>query len=477
MTRLRLSLLALVLVAATACGAIKDAMNAHVDVVARAGNQELSVEQLAKLMAESQVQLRPDVARTIAQLWVNYQLLGQAGAAGDTLGTVEAANMGMWSTIEQLRLTALYDAHAAAVARPDSSKYRAAYEAGELLGAAHILLTKQPEGLGTAANDSIKRAAEEIARTVTSATFARVARARSQDPGSKDRGGDYGVFPRGTMVPAFEVGIMSVAPGAITGVVETEFGYHIIRRSSWDEVKAQFSETYAGMLQQRAESTFFAGAEEGANIEVKSNAARIVKAIAEDVDAYRGDRTTIATSRRGDLSAGRMAMWIGAFPAQSQIRPQLMEAPDSLIPQFVLNIMRNELLLKRADSLNIKADSTTMTQARAAFWQAVSGSMNGLGVAPSQLADTVDNVKAREAFAANRVNAYLSSLMKAQVEFIEVPEQVAIVLRDRYESRVVPAGLDRALAEATRMRAVADSAASATQPPSAVPMPAPTKTP
>jgi hypothetical protein len=279
------------------------------------------------------------------------------------------------------------------------------------------------------------------------------------------------------MVAPFEAAILSVAPGAITGVVETEFGYHIIRRSSWDEVKTQFSEAYAGMQQQRAESTFFAGAEEGANIEVKSNAARIVKAIAEDVDAYRGDRTTIATSRRGDLSAGRMAMWVGAFPAQSQIRPQLMEAPDSLIPQFVLNIMRNELLLKRADSLKIVADSTTMSQARAAFWQAVSGSMNGLGVAPSQLADTTDDVRAREAFAANRVNAYLASLMKSQVEFIEVPEQIAIVLRDRYESRVVPAGLDRALAEATRLRAAADSTASATQPPSAVPMPTPTPNP
>lgn len=474
MTRLRLSLLAVVLTAATACGAIKDAMTSHVDVVARAGSQELTVTELADMMAGTpQVPIRADVARTIAQMWVNYQLLGLAAANGDTLGTVELANQGMWSTIEQMRLTQMYEQFARAAAAPDSSKFRAAYEAGELLGAAHILISKQPEGLGTAANDSLRREAEGIARTVTSATFARVARTRSTDPGSKDRGGDYGVFPPGTMVPEFEAGIRSVAPGAITGVVETQFGYHIIRRSTWDEIKTQFAEQYTGRLQQKAESTFFASAEEGQNIQVKSNAARIVKAIAEDIDAYRDDRSTIATSRKVDLSAGRMAQWMAAFPPQSQIRPQLMEAPDSLIPQFVMNIMRNELLLKRADSLNIQPDSATMLEARGAFWSAVTGAMTQLNLAPAQLADTTDSESAREALAANRANTYLRSLVKGEAAFIEVPEQVALVLRDRFEWRVTPAGLERAIAEATKLRAAADSTAAATQPPSAVPMPTP----
>lgn len=477
MTRLRLSLLAVVLTAATACGAIKDAMTAHVDVVARAGSQELTVTQLSQMMANSQAPLRADVARTIAQLWVNYQLLGLAAAQGDTLGTVELANQGMWSTIEQMRLTSLYERHALAAAIPDSSTFRAAYEAGELLGAAHILLSKQPEGLGTAVNDSLRREAEGIARSVTSANFARVASTRSTDPGSKDRGGDYGVFPPGTMVPEFEQGILSVAPGAITGVVETQFGYHIIRRSTWDEVKDQFAEQYASRLAQKAESTFFAGAEEGMNIQVKANAPRIVKAIAEDIDAYRDDRTKIATSRRVDLTAGRMAQWMAAFPPQSQIRPQLMEAPDSLIPQFVMNIMRNELLLRRADSLGIQPDSATMVEARTAFWGAVTGAMGSLNLAPSQLGDSADDESAREALAASRADAYLRSLVQGDVGFVDVPEQVALVLRDRFEWRVVPAGLERALAEATRLRAAADSTAAAAQPPSAVPMPAPTPNP
>lgn len=477
MSRLRFALIAVTLTAVTACGALKDAMTSHVDVVARAGSQELTVAELSDMLANSQVPLRPDVARSIAQLWVNYQLLGQAAAANDTLHTDELADQGMWSAIDQMRLSMMFERYTAEAGRPDSTKFKAAYEAGELLGAAHILLTKQPDGLGTAVNDSIKREAERIARTVTSTTFASVARARSQDPGSKDRGGDYGVFPPGTMVPEFENGIRSVAPGGITGVVETQFGYHIIRRSTWDEVKSQFGEAYVQIAQQKAESTFFAEAEKDANVEVKASAARIVKAIAEDVDAYRTDRTVIATSRRVDLTAGRMAMWVAAFPPQSQIRPQIMEAPDSVIPSFVMNIMRNELLLKQADQQGIAADTARVREARMAFFGAVTGSMNALGIAPAQLADTTEDRRARQAFAGNRVTTFVRSLLRNQVEYVDVPEQVVLVLRDRYEARVVPAGLERALAEATKLRTAADSAAAANEAPSAVPMPTPAPTP
>jgi hypothetical protein len=79
--------------------------------------------------------------------------------------------------------------------------------------------------------------------------------------------------------------------------------------------------------------------------------------------------------------------------------------------------------------------------------------------------------------AGNRVNAFVRSLLGNQVEYVDVPEQVVLVLRDRYEARVVPAGLERALTEATKLRTAADSAAAANEAPSAVPMPSPAPTP
>jgi hypothetical protein len=238
MTRTRLLVVSLVTVlSATSCAAFKDAMTAHVDVVARAGTQELTVSRLAEMMGTSEIPLQPDAARSLAQLWVNYQLVGHAGAQGDSLATVADADAGMWSAFAQLKTRRFFETISADWGNIDSASFEQKYNEGELLAAAHILLAKQPQGLSATANDSIRREADRIAETVTTATFAQVARERSDDPGSKDRGGDYGVFPPGQMVPEFDAGIRSVAPGEITKVVETQYGYHIIRRSTWDEIK------------------------------------------------------------------------------------------------------------------------------------------------------------------------------------------------------------------------------------------------
>jgi len=476
MTRFRplpLVLVATLLVTAS-CAAFKDAMTAHSDVVARAGNQELTIDELAALMASSEMPLRPDAARMLAQIWVNYQLVGQAGAHGDSLATIENADRGMWSAVAQLRTRKYYEIISADWPKPDTSTFEQRYNDGELLAAAHILLTKQPEGFGPTKNDSIRREADRIAATVNARTFARVAQQRSQDPGSKDRGGDYGVFPRGQMVTEFDEGILSVPPGGITKVIETQFGYHVIRRSTWSEIRDQFAEAYTGLLAQRAESTFFEGMERNANIQVRSSAPKVVKAIAEDIDAYRDDRSVIATSRRGNLTAGRMAEWLAAFPPQSQMRGQVLQAPDSLIPQFVKNIMRSELLLKAADSAGVVLDTTETAELRQAFYAGAGRIMRQLELAPDQLATAGESRADRERAAAERVDAYMVKLLKNEGEYIEVPEQMAIVLREDFETRVVTSALDRALAEATRLRAAADSLRAATPtPPSAVPMPTP----
>lgn len=59
--------------------------------------------------------------------------------------------------------------------------------------------------------------------------FAKLARQYSTEPSTRDKGGDLGWFGRGRMVPEFENAAYSLQPGQISAVVQTQFGYHIIK--------------------------------------------------------------------------------------------------------------------------------------------------------------------------------------------------------------------------------------------------------
>lgn len=95
--------------------------------------------------------------------------------------------------------------------------------------ASHILITA-PASASAADREKAKAKAEQLLAEVKKApnTFAEVARKNSQDPGSAEKGGDLDFVTKGAMVKPFEDAMFALKKGEISGVVETEFGYHII---------------------------------------------------------------------------------------------------------------------------------------------------------------------------------------------------------------------------------------------------------
>lgn len=117
------------------------------------------------------------------------------------------------------------------------SQNRQRFQKPELVKASHILIAPAPSDPNIDPNTDPNQAkaqarekAEKLLKQIKSGTgdFAALAKEHSACSSAK-KGGDLGFFPRGEMVPAFDKAAFSLKPGQVSDVVETRFGYHIIK--------------------------------------------------------------------------------------------------------------------------------------------------------------------------------------------------------------------------------------------------------
>jgi len=135
------------------------------------------------------------------------------------------------------------DAHTFYEENPDQ------FQTGDQIHASHILVRTE-ENDSPEVKEKARRKAERLLDRVRSgADFAATARDSSDCP-SAPRGGDLGFFGHGSMVPSFEAVAFALEPGQISDVVQTQFGYHVIRL---EEKKASETIPYDPNLEQQLE--------------------------------------------------------------------------------------------------------------------------------------------------------------------------------------------------------------------------------
>lgn len=95
---------------------------------------------------------------------------------------------------------------------------------------AHILVSVNANA-SQAQHDAAKEKAEQLLQQIRKvpAKFAELAKQNSQDPGSAANGGELGFVGRGMMVKPFEDGVFALKSGEVSGLVKSDFGYHIIK--------------------------------------------------------------------------------------------------------------------------------------------------------------------------------------------------------------------------------------------------------
>jgi len=122
------------------------------------------------------------------------------------------------------------------------------FRTGERVNVRHILLKTTEKSA-----DDIKKieakANDLLKQIKAGGDFAKLAAANSDDPGTKDKGGDYGWMVKGQTVPNFEQAAFSLKKNEISNLVKTEYGFHIIqvldreepKVQSFDDVKAELA--------------------------------------------------------------------------------------------------------------------------------------------------------------------------------------------------------------------------------------------
>jgi peptidyl-prolyl cis-trans isomerase C len=132
---------------------------------------------------------------------------------------------------------------------------------GERIRASHVLIRVSPNASKENRDAALNKIKDVQKQLKGGADFGDLAKKYSEDPGSKDRGGDLGYFSKGDMVPEFEKAAFPLNVGQVSDIVSTDFGYHIIKVSekkaaskfNFDDVKEDLKDY---LFQQRAAKKF-----------------------------------------------------------------------------------------------------------------------------------------------------------------------------------------------------------------------------
>lgn len=217
------------------------------------------------------------------------------------------------------------------------------YEEKEQRRASHILVAVKA-GASEAGKAKSREKAEALLAQVRKSpgSFADLAKKNSDDPGSAPKGGDLGYFSQGMMVKAFEDAVFHLKTNDTSGLVESDFGFHVIRLTGIKPAKVRGVEEVRGQIErelqkQRAGKKFAEAAEAFSNL------------VYEQPDSLKpvADKFKLALQTSG---------WVTRQSAQEQV----LNSPRVLSALFTEDAIKN-----RRNTEAVEASPGTLVSARA----------------------------------------------------------------------------------------------------------------
>ena len=334
-------------------------------VIARFGERTLTAETLARWMVLGQpMPLESDVAEELAIHWLELTVFDARLAAGDSLGgdawrtaMVEAIRDSVIATDRAGRfpdLAARVAAETEQLARTDRARL-----------IAHVL-RRADAGTRAAERELQRLSAERIrARLVAGGTWAE-ANAENEDEASRDNAGVIGIIRGGDLPEPLAGAVTALAPGGVSAIVESGFGFHILHRPRIEgEWRDRLAALVRAELVARADSMTAQSLVDDARVRFPAQNIATVRALAREPwrSAWRPD--TIAVWVDGAVTAGDVARSLAFLPARA--RRALIAADDREVSGFAFDIVVRELLGREAERRGAAPDAGVLAGIEAAF--------------------------------------------------------------------------------------------------------------
>lgn len=439
------------------CKVLQDAFSAHPAAAAQADGQVLTVERLADVA--SRVKGMPLESPNLTQLagaYLNYTLFAMSLAKGQTLKDSAVVARVMWPLVSQMKFEH-YSDKLNAGRTLSAQQVDSAYAAGDLRAFQHILIMV-PANAAPPVVQQKQTQANALWRSLAGnggAHFADVAKHSSEDRASKESGGYLDVGGRGRFVTQFEDAAWQLPPGAMSGVVRSSFGFHIIRRPPLAEIRDTFAAGVQHLQASRSDSTYFAELSKRHHVEILSGAGEAVRSALQDLDAAGRSDKRLATYTGGAFEVKDFVRWL--YSIDPRYAQMMLSANDSQVRILLGELVERTMALREADSSGVQPTDSEWKAIRTQYDSTIAVLERQLNLSGAMLHDSATTADGRARLAMARVNDYFDRVVTGQAQFLPIPPLLAQALREKGDWSIDAAAVQRSVERATALRASADS--------------------
>ena len=423
-----------------------DKFAARSDVAALVGVHELSAARVAEIMGKSGGGPTIQAAEFISNLWLDYSLFAQAVAKNDIKTDSASVEKVLWPTYASARARLWQDSVRARRSTLSPIAVDSAYNGNDARIVQHIIL--MPPGQTVADTATAKKQADDaLAKLRGGADFGQLAAQISGDGSKADQG--YLPFgPRGQFVKEFDDVAWNLKPGEMSGVVKSQFGFHIIRRPTLDEARTRIRTKLGELTGGKTDSLYISELIKGYGIKVASGGPAAMKAAAAYPEDARKSSRTLVSIKGGDLTMADFVKWTAMFPLQAKM--QIRNANDSLLNEFAKDLAVRTLMVKAADSAGLKMQPQMRQFALMRYSQSIEQLRTELGLGVPELGAESKLAPAdKSKLASDKVEEFFGRLLEGKAQMQIVLPELGDHLRATGGGKVNQAGVARAVELAT----------------------------